>query len=181
MMRVWCYWCQHMLYLKQTLPCSLLIILHTSSIYEITDGKDDNTCQASYAGLRINTGVLMSFTTSRGKKHWHTVKGWCWLLSITYFHGSGTARLMTKMWRMIALSCVGNAGTNLTWIHAWTAVQEPPLQILKQSIQKKKLEYWKWASLTRNGPEDGQHHYRKPARSFAWKCLLCNGGKDIRS
>jgi hypothetical protein len=44
--------------------------------YHITDGKDENTCQASYAGLRINIGVLMSFTTSRGKKHWHTVKGW---------------------------------------------------------------------------------------------------------
>lgn len=42
---------------------------------ENSSGGNKDTCQASYAGLRTNTGVMMSFTTSLGKKHWNKVNG----------------------------------------------------------------------------------------------------------
>jgi hypothetical protein len=58
-------------------------------------------------------------------------------------------------------------------------VQKPPLQILKQIVQKRNFEYWK-RTFFEKAPEDGQHHCRKTARSFSWKCLLCNGGMEIK-
>jgi hypothetical protein len=48
----------------------MLIITLKQNIEKSATDKDSHTCQTSYAGLRINIGVLMPFETSRGKKHW---------------------------------------------------------------------------------------------------------------